>query len=178
MASISRLCWPPLKVVDGPVVVLAAEAEAVEDLLDAVIDVVGVVVAEQFVEAVVAGGEGLVLGLVGGAGQGLGGADHVVVGGEQFVAGRCAPRRRACGPERTPAAAAAGRRGRRRAGGRSPSSGRSRPARRRSRVVLPTPLGPTRPTRSPACSSKPTSSNSGPSSKPRDKLGTAQQQHG
>ena len=39
----------------------------------------------------------------------------------------------------------------------------------RNSVVLPTPLGPTRPTRSPACSSKPTFSNSGPSSKPRDK---------
>src|SRR5262249_24102362 len=49
----------------------------------------------------------------------------------------------------------------------SPSSGRSRPASRRKRVVLPTPLGPTRPARSPACSSKPTFSDSGPSSKPR-----------
>src|SRR5262249_2054531 len=49
----------------------------------------------------------------------------------------------------------------------SPSSGRSWPAKRRSRVVLPTPFGPTRPTRSPANSSKPISANNGPSSKPR-----------
>src|SRR5208282_3789728 len=49
-------------------------------------------------------------------------------------------------------------------------SGRSVPASRRSRVVLPAPLGPTRPTRSPAYSSKPISSNRGPSSKPRDRL--------
>src|ERR1700693_3508581 len=68
---------------DGPVVVLLAEAEAVEDLLDTVLEDVGVVVVEQLVEAVVAGGEGLVLGLVGGPGEGVGGADHVVVGGEQ-----------------------------------------------------------------------------------------------
>src|SRR5262245_26239015 len=51
------------------------------------IDVVGVVVAQQLVEAVVASGEAFVFGLVGGAGQRLGGADHVVVGGEQFIEG-------------------------------------------------------------------------------------------
>ena len=39
----------------------------------------------------------------------------------------------------------------------------------RKSVVLPAPLGPTRPTRSPACNSKPTFSNSGPSSKLRER---------
>ncbi len=70
---------------DGPVVIGGREAETVKHLLDVVIDVVGVVVAEQFVEAVVARREGAPLGLVGGAGQSLGGVDHVVVGGEQLV---------------------------------------------------------------------------------------------
>src|SRR5262249_17503949 len=49
-----------------------------------------------------------------------------------------------------------------------PSSGWSSPARIFMSVVLPTPFGPTNPTRSPARSSKPTLRNSGPSSKPRD----------
>src|SRR5262249_25285512 len=70
---------------DGPLVILGAEAQAVEHLLDVMIDVVGVVMAEQFVEAVVAGGKALVLGLVGSLRQRLGGADHVVVGGDQLI---------------------------------------------------------------------------------------------
>ena len=43
-------------------VILGGEAQAVENLLDAVIEVVGVVVAEQLIRAIVAGGQGLVLG--------------------------------------------------------------------------------------------------------------------
>src|SRR5260370_14993812 len=49
----------------------------------------------------------------------------------------------------------------------SPPSGWSRPASSRSRVVLPMPLGPTRPTRWPAYNSKPISSNKGIWSNPR-----------
>jgi hypothetical protein len=42
-------------------------------------------VAEQLVEAVVAGRQSLVLGFIGCPGQGLGGVDHIVVGGDQVV---------------------------------------------------------------------------------------------
>ena len=85
LASISRLCWPPLNVSTGRSIILAAEAEAVQHLFDAVVDVEGVVVAEQFVEAIVARCQAFALRFIGRFGQRLGGADHVVVGGEQFV---------------------------------------------------------------------------------------------
>ena len=56
-------------------------------MFDAVIDVIRIVMAKHFIEAVVTGGQGLVLRLVGGLGQRLGGPDHVVMGGDQFVQG-------------------------------------------------------------------------------------------
>ena len=125
--------------------------------------------AEQFVEAVVAGGQALALGSRRWPWPALRRCGSCRRGRRAVRRGRFWPRRTACGRAQIRAAAAAGRRGRRHAGGPRRSSGRSRPARMRSRVVLPTPLGPTRPTRSPACSSKPTFRNRGPASKPRDR---------
>src|SRR5262249_14229207 len=69
------------------VVVLADEAKAVEDFFYLVVDLVGVVVAEQLGEAVVAGGEALALRLVGRLWRGLGGAGPVGGGGDQLVQG-------------------------------------------------------------------------------------------
>src|SRR5947207_5612895 len=51
------------------------------------IDVEGVVIMKQFVEAVVTVRELLAAGLVRGLGKRLGGADHIIVSGEQFVEG-------------------------------------------------------------------------------------------
>jgi hypothetical protein len=69
------------------VVLRGLKAQAVKDFLHAVIDIVGVVVAEQFVEAVVPGCQSPALVVIRGLRQGLGSANHVVVGGEILVEG-------------------------------------------------------------------------------------------
>jgi hypothetical protein len=71
----------------GPAMVLRAKPETIEDFLDLVINRVSVMVAKQFIESIVSGGEGLVFGLVGGNGERLGRANHVVMGSEKFGEG-------------------------------------------------------------------------------------------
>ena len=70
---------------DGAVVLLLTKAETIENLLDAVIDVVGVVVMQQFVEAVVARGQGGMLGGIGGVCELFRRVDQVVMRGDQLV---------------------------------------------------------------------------------------------
>src|SRR5439155_22099877 len=72
---------------DRPLVVDRAETEPLQHLLDLVVDRVGVFVVQQLGQPVEAGGERLVLGLVGRGGQPLGRLDEVVLGGEQVVQG-------------------------------------------------------------------------------------------
>ena len=70
------------------VIVFLPEAQTVENSFDAMIDIVGIVMAEQFVKAVVTGGKDFVLRLVGCACQGLGGVNHVVLGSHELSQGR------------------------------------------------------------------------------------------
>ena len=54
LASISRDCWPPENVERRPLEVGSREAEARQDLLDAVVDRVGILVLDPVVQLVVA----------------------------------------------------------------------------------------------------------------------------
>ena len=146
------------------------EAEPGEHAFDLVIEFEGVVVAEQFVEAIEPGGELLVLGFIRARRQLLGDALEVPLSGEQFVKGRLGFLETACGPSgnsasccnmprRAPACSVT-----------LPESGSSWPARMRSSVVLPAPFGPTKPIRSPAWISNETCSKSGVASYPRDRF--------
>jgi hypothetical protein len=70
---------------DGPMVFLLAEAETIEDFLDMMIDVIGIMVPQQLIEAIVSRSQRGALSVVAGAGQGFGGADHVIVGGDELI---------------------------------------------------------------------------------------------
>ena len=69
LASISRDCWPPENVRAGRSKSAVAKPRPVEDLLDAVVDRVGVLVLEPVVQLVVAAGGAVAVGVVLGLGH-------------------------------------------------------------------------------------------------------------
>src|SRR5262245_23136031 len=79
---------PAAETLDGTVIVVGGKAESVEHLMDAILDIEGVVVIEQLVQTIVAGRERFALRFVGGASERLRGTDHVVMSGEEIVEGR------------------------------------------------------------------------------------------
>src|SRR5579884_2020056 len=72
---------------DGTLVILSPKAETIEHLFHAMVHRVGIFMMQHGVEAVVASGEGLALALIRRVRQGVGGADHLVVGSQQIFEG-------------------------------------------------------------------------------------------
>jgi hypothetical protein len=79
---------PAAERIHGAIVLFRAKPQAVQNLLDTVIDVVGIVIAEQLVEPIVAACQGLALSFLLGAGECLGGPHHVVVRCNQVIEGQ------------------------------------------------------------------------------------------
>ena len=82
------------------VVIVGHEAQAAEHVFDAMIDVIGIVVPQEFIEPIIAGGERFVLRFTGGPGQCFGGVHHVIVRCHELVeSSTCFLKKRAAGLE-------------------------------------------------------------------------------
>src|SRR5207245_1542969 len=66
-------------------IIFRNETETVENMLDPMIHVVSIMVAEQLIKSIITGSQRFVLRLVGRAGQGLRRAHHIVMGCHQLI---------------------------------------------------------------------------------------------
>jgi hypothetical protein len=73
--------------VNRALVILGRETQAVQDVLDPVVEVISIVMAKQLIQAIIAGGQGFVFGLIRSACQGLCGVHQIFVRRYQFIEG-------------------------------------------------------------------------------------------
>ena len=163
-ASSRRFCCPPESLADLLLERRLGEAEPLQHPLDAVVEVVGVVMLQLVLDVLEPVLQPLSLGFVGLGGDRVGDFFRVAgqIGDVRQRRVRLRPRR--CGPAQTPDAAPSSRASPTNAAPRGRCRPRRPPATIRISVVLPAPLGPTSDTRSPGRISNvtPASTGSGP----------------